>query len=209
MRALSPANGAAQPVEMPPKASLRNANLKFKGKQRRRQPRPSIASLRVSELSRLFSARYGEQLPDDDAGRDDARLMAHHLAQLTGDPRKRVMGFVELRCPWMPIAEAKALLLETIDKPRRWRADKLAWRLRLTHADRATLKITTIGSVDKPKSARWHDRQERSRAAKEQRRREQGAKPRAEYLASVRSAAPWKAAGVSRATWFRRRARET
>ncbi len=190
-------------------ASLRKANLKFKGRQRRRQPRPSIASLRVAELSRLFSARYGEILPDDDAGRDDAAIMAQHLAHLTGDPRKRVLGFLELRCPWMPIAEAKALLLETINKPRRWRADKLAWRMRLTHADRATLKITTIGSVDKPKSERWHERQERAKQVKEQRRREQGAKRRADYLAAVSHGRPWKALGISRATWFRRRARET
>jgi hypothetical protein len=185
------------------------SNVKWKGKPRRRQPRPSIASLRVSELSRLFTCRYGEILPDDDAGRDDAQIMCHHLAALTGDPRTKIMGFIELRCPWMPIAEAKALLVETIAKPRRWRADKLAWRLRLTHADRTTLKITTIGSIDKAKSARWHERQERTRKAKEERRRQAGAKARADYLASVRSGQPWKALGISRATWFRRRKGET
>jgi hypothetical protein len=189
-----------------PSPSLRRANLKFKGKRRgRAQPRPSIAALRVSELSRLFTCRYGEVLPDDDAGRDDAAIMAHHLAAMSGDPRKRVMGFLELRCPWMPIAECKALLIDTIAKPRRWRADKLAWRLRLTYADRTTLKITTIGSVDKPKSQRWHDRQERARQAKEECRREQGAKPRAEYLAQFRKRKPWQALGISRRTWFRRR----
>lgn len=190
-------------------ASLRNANLKFKGKTRKRQPRPSIPSMRVSELSRLFTCRYGEVLPDDDAGRDDATIMCHHLAALHGDPRPKVMGFLELRCPWMPIAEAKALLVETIAKPRRWRADKLAWRLRLTHADRATLKITTIGSIDKAKSQRWRERKERTRLAKEERRRAAGAKARVEYLATVRSGQPWKALGISRATWFRRRKRET
>jgi hypothetical protein len=186
-------------------ASLRKANLKFKGRQRRPQPRPSIATLRVSELSRLFTARYGEVLPDDDAGRDDAGLMAHHLAQLTGDQRKRIMGFIEWRCPWMPIGEANALVVDAIAKPRRWRADKLAWRLRLTHADRTTLKITTIGSVDKPRSQRWHDRQERSRLAKAERRRLAGIKARAEYeAASLNRTQPWKALGISRATWYRK-----
>lgn len=164
-----------------------------------------MAALRVAELARLFTRRYGEHLPDDDAGRDDAALMAHHLAQLSGDPRKRVMSFIELRCPWMPIAEAKAMLLETIDKPRRWRADKLAWRLRLTHADRTTLKITTIGSIDKPKSQRWHERQERARIAKLERRRTSGARSRAEYeSASVSAQQPWKALGMSRRTWYRK-----
>ena len=187
-----------------PAASLRSANLKFKGRQRRKQARPSIAAVRVSELSRLFSARYGETLPDDDAGRDDAGLMAHHLAALTGDPRRRVMGFVELRCPWMTVAEAKALLLETIDKPRRWRADKLAWRLRLTMADRTALKITTIGAVDAPKSRRWQVRQERKRQAKEAKRRAAGAISRAQYeAASLSRAKPWMELGMSRAAWYR------
>lgn len=182
-----------------------NSNVKWKGKARRKQPRPSIQSIRVSELSRLFTRRYGEILPDDDAGRDDAAIMCHHLAALHGDPRPKVMGFIELRCPWMPIAEAKALLVETIAKPRRWRADKLAWRLRLTHADRTTLKITTIGAIDKAKSARWHERQERARLAKEERRRAAGAKARAEYEAAATSRAqPWKALGISRRTWYRR-----
>jgi hypothetical protein len=181
-----------------------NSNVKWKGKPRRKQPRPSIASLRVSELSRLFTRRYGEILPDDDAGRDDAQIMCHHLAALAGDPRPRVMGFIELRCPWMPIAEAKAMLLQTIDKPRRWRADKLAWRLRLTHADRTTLKITTIGSIDKAKSQRWHERQERARLAKEERRRAAGAKARADYEATALSRKkPWAALGMSRASWYR------
>jgi hypothetical protein len=191
-------------------ATLRSANVKWKGRARRRQSRPSIASLRVAELARLFKARYGNVLPDDDAGRDDAAIMVHHLAALTGDPRPRVMGFIELRCPWMPIAEAKALLVETIAKPRRWRADKLAWRLRLTSADRATLKITTIGAVDKPKSERWHERQERTRAVKEGRRRAAGARKREEYeAASLARAQPWKALGISRRTWYRRQAAGT
>lgn len=185
-------------------ASLRNSNLKFKGKSRRKPRRPSIQSIRVAELSRLFTRRYGEILPDDDAGRDDAQIMVHHLAALTGDPRPKVMGFIELRCPWMPIAEAKAMLVETIAKPRRWRADKLAWRLRLTHADRATLKITTIGSIDVPKSARYHQREERKAKAKRQRRRAAGARPREQYeAASISRAKPWTALGMSRAAWYR------
>lgn len=185
-------------------ASLRNANIKFKGKPRRKPRRPSIQSIRVSELSRLFTRRYGEVLPDDDAGRDDAQIMCHHLAALTGDPRTKIMGFIELRCPWMPIAEAKAVLIETIAKPRRWRADKLAWRLRLTHADRTTLKITTIGSIDVPKSARYRHREARKAKAKLERRRSAGMRPREQYEAqSVSRSKPWEALSMSRAAWYR------
>jgi hypothetical protein len=49
------------------------------------------------------------------------------------------------------------------------------------------------------------EREGRRKARQRQKRREQGTKPRAEYLAaSVQQAKPWEADGVSRATWYRR-----
>ena len=52
---------------------------RYKAKQAQK-PRVSIGSLRINELNRLFTARYGLTLPDDDAGRDDIVVMAQHLA---------------------------------------------------------------------------------------------------------------------------------
>jgi hypothetical protein len=40
-------------------------------RDRKREP-VSMAALRVGDLKRLFISRYGRELPDDDAGRDDA-----------------------------------------------------------------------------------------------------------------------------------------
>jgi hypothetical protein len=37
------------------------------------------ATLRIADLRRLFTDRYGPVLPDDDAGRGDAFIMACHL----------------------------------------------------------------------------------------------------------------------------------
>src|SRR5262249_35924506 len=88
--------------------------------KRTKRRRVSLAALRVRDLNRLFEARYGEMLPDDDAGRDDARIMAHHLAQLAGDPRRHVLGWLRLRAPWLSLADADKFLLEAIFKPRRW-----------------------------------------------------------------------------------------
>jgi uncharacterized OsmC-like protein len=62
--------------------------------------------------------------------------------------------------------------------------------------------ITTIDAVVNMTKG---EREALHQARKQQKRRKQGMKPRAEYLAaSVQQATPWKADGVSRATWYRR-----
>jgi hypothetical protein len=53
--------------------------------RRPKPPRSIIPRLRRKELQRLFLFRWGPTLPDDDAGRDDATVMAHTIAQLPGD----------------------------------------------------------------------------------------------------------------------------
>jgi hypothetical protein len=63
-----------------------------------KKPRPfSMAALRCAELNRLWADRYGAALPDDDAGRDDARITAHHLynnAMHHGTPDQRGQAVV-------------------------------------------------------------------------------------------------------------------
>ena len=39
-----------------------------------------LTLIRMRELERLFARRYGRLLPDDDAGRDDLIVAAHHIA---------------------------------------------------------------------------------------------------------------------------------
>jgi hypothetical protein len=39
----------------------------------------SMSALRLADLRRVYAARYGRTLPDDDAGRDDVLILAHHL----------------------------------------------------------------------------------------------------------------------------------
>lgn len=182
----------------------RHAEIKRRYK-RRAGARTSLAALRVRDLTRLFRARHGYQLPDDSIGRDCAGLMCHHLAALSGDPRKRINDWLRLWCPWMALAEAEDAMAQSILHTRRWRADKLAWRLQLIEADRTALRITTIGSIDVGKAERIQRRKERNKLAKAERRRAKGAKPRAQYLAAVKAPKPWTAAGISRATWYRMR----
>jgi hypothetical protein len=192
-------------------AELRGARL-IKAKRReiairyRNGKKPlSMAALRCAQLNRLWTDRYGAVLPDDDAGRADARIMAHHLAGVSGDQRSRVTSWLSVWAPWMPENELALLLEAVIAKPLRWRADKLAARLNLREADRARLGITTIGAVDMTKAEREAARKARKGQAKRERRRKQGAKPRAEYLAAAAERTkPWAAEGVSRRTWYRR-----
>jgi hypothetical protein len=171
-----------------------------------------MIGLRLRELEIIFWSRHPQHrrlLSDDDAGRDDAMMALQHMAGLTIDPRGRMASWLATWAPWMLPGEAAGLIERAIAEPTRYRADTLARRLNLHLAERTRLGITTIGAVDKPKEQRLAERKERNRLAKEKRRRARGAKARAVYCSSSKSRTkPWIAAGVSRATWYRRQ-RET
>jgi hypothetical protein len=151
------------------------------------------------------------RLPDDDAGRDDAALMLAYLAHGPHSTTK-MEAFVDGWCPWMEPGERQALLQETArSRPPRFTADALAQRLGVTYSVRQFLGLTLIGSIDVDKQERERLRRardrERGRQRKELMRRAKGAKPRQQYLAgSLSQAKPWDVEGVSRRTWYRRRA---
>jgi hypothetical protein len=183
-------------------ARRREIRRRYRAKNRERKL--SMAALRIAELRRLFQARYGDELPDDDAGRADARLMAQHLARRPGDQRRRIVSWCETWAPWMPADELEQLIADVIDKPRKWRADTLAAKLNLTDAERRKHRITTIGAVDRTKAERLADRKQRKREAARARRQARGAKPRKQYESTSATATkPWLALGISRATWYR------
>ena len=98
--------------------------------------------------------------------------------------------------------EAAAVIEEASLTRKRLSADNLARFLGVTYAQRARLGLTTIGSVNVGKRARAELRKRRNRLAKERKRREQGARPHAQSLSRTE---PWKAEGISRASWYRRR----
>jgi hypothetical protein len=104
-------------------------------------------------------------------------------------------------------AEAELIIEEADTVPKCRKADVLAKYLHLTDKMRTELQIRTIGSVDVSKQQRARRRKEQKRAHKQVKRRKQGIKPRAEYLAanSISRLQPWKAEGISRRTWYYRR----
>ena len=129
-----------------------------------------ITKIRLRELERLFMIRYGRFLPDDDAGRDDLTLVAHHIVWLRGEVVEHIVAWARAWAPWMPPEEAERIAEQVAAEPRKWTADALAWLLRLTAAERAMLKITTIGAFDMDKAERAEQRKIKRRAAEKERR---------------------------------------
>jgi hypothetical protein len=186
-------------------ARLAEIKLRYGGSNRGRSVH--LAPIRVAELCRLFLSRYGSTLPQDDAGGEDARIMAHHLAMMTGDPKHRIASWMAAWAPWMSAEDLSDLIDQVLAKPLRWRADKLALRLNLTSTERSRLNIRTIGACDKTKSEREAARRYSKLQAQRSRRRAQGVKPRKLYEGqSANAAKPWEAEGISRRTWYRRSA---
>lgn len=165
-----------------------------------------LVTLRLNDLAKLFRGRYGHVLPDDDAGRDDLMVAVNHLACLP-HPQKPIENWIEIWAPWLTVKERKAIMADALVCPTRWKADALAWRLRLTAVDRAALGITTIGAIDENKAARKKRRRQQAKKRMAAYRRAKGAISRKAYEnQSLEATTPWIEEGISRATWFRRRA---
>lgn len=193
--------------------SLRHANVQWfstrqKRKTLRRRSPMQLVTLRLNDLANIFRHRYGIVLPDDDAGRDDLEVAINHLASLAR-PRRHIADWIGLWAPWITAADQQEMVGKALANPKHWKADQLAWRLRLTAQERRMLGVTTIGAIDENKAARTKRRRMLDRERKALARRTKGAKPRKDYEAqSTEQASPWITDGISRATWYRRK-RET
>ena len=168
-------------------------------RNRRTNPITKIARLRLAELERLFSHRYGRTLPDDDSGRDDLLLAVHHIVGAGIDVARRVRYWARLWAPWCSPDDATALAEQAIACPLRFKAATLGRHLRLTEVERIMLKIKTIRAIDATENA-----VARKRRLDRERGKRKRAEARAEREAQPRQPKPWQAAGISRATWYRR-----
>lgn len=174
-------------------------------KRRRRFATPAIVTFRMAEIYRVFVDRYGgAPLPDDDAGRDDIKLVFQVLST-TSNPGYRMFDVAGTWAPWLPEDELAALVADVVAHPRRFKADTVAARLGITAEIRARLNLRTIGATDKLAEQRAAERREQQQLAKEQKRRAGGVLTIAEARALRAKRQPWKTAGISRATWYRRR----
>jgi hypothetical protein len=102
--------------------------------------------------------------------------------------------------------EAESVIQEADTVPKCRGADNLGKYLRITDEMRTALQIRTIGSFDVSKRQRAARRRARDHELKRTKRRQRGAKPRAEYLAThaISRDQPWRTEGISRRTWYNR-----
>lgn len=167
----------------------------------RRRKHSAPALIRISELERIFQHWFGTFLPNDAEGRHMLAAYVDSLCFTGGSVREKLAGFMHARAPWaMPEAEAMA---EAAELTASWQdADQMAKRIGLSFADRRLLEVHTIGAADITKRQRIAMQKEKRRQRERNRRKANGAKPHAE---SINRTEPWKAEGISRRTWFRRR----
>jgi hypothetical protein len=161
-----------------------------------------ITLIRLRELERIFSWRYGAILPDNYSGRDGLILAAHHIAHSGPHAELHIRAWVRLWAPWMSADQVATLAERVIAKPMKFKADTLGRRLQLSSIERQRLGITTIGAFDQDAEARKAARKSRRRTAERLRRRAKGAKPRDQYEPLTKTK-PWERLGMTRRSWYR------
>jgi hypothetical protein len=148
-------------------------------------------------------------LPNDDAGRDDAKLMLDHMAACPGAMPGHLEMFLRQWCPWLEADEKAEMTADAMATPLHYCADTAAERVGLTDAERSKLNIRTIGAIDLTKAERKARRKKqaakRAKASRDHKRVANGGPTRAEYEAnSISRTKPWIAAGYRcRRTWER------
>jgi hypothetical protein len=128
---------------------------------------------RVRDLTAFFDHTYGGPLPDDDAGREDMFILAHHVARLNGDPERNVRRYAATWAPWMAEDELDAFVRRVLAKPYQWGADTLGAQIGLLDSVRTRLGITTIAPTDLSKAEREHRRREKWNAKRRKATREE------------------------------------
>jgi hypothetical protein len=166
--------------------------------------------LRTRELNALARLRHPDGnrdyvVPDTPTGRHLAIAIITHRRR-PDDKRRWIDQFCRERAPWLDPDEIDFARL------RPSKARRLGDELMLTAAERSSLRITTIAAWDQTAEQRVALCKERKRERERERRRRQraaeGCTPREQYEARSKARTqPWKAEGVSKTTWYRRRRR--
>lgn len=177
-----------------------------------------LATIRLREIERIISLRYGPGGCDTDDGSAYAILAAHCLIPRLLEShagRAGVLALVVDRfavwctryVPELGHGEVQRIAERAIKEPRQFRADSAARLIRLTMAERTAARVTTIGAIDCNAEVRKAIRRDaarlRDRERKADARRAAGARTKLEVQANS-VAARCKELGISRATFYRR-----
>jgi hypothetical protein len=166
--------------------------------------RETLRCLRLGNLRVLFRNRWGPILPPDDAGRGDLEEMLKTIS-LGANADLKMGHAIDIWAPWMPEAEAAALIDQVNQMPtyqRRVCGKTLGKRLRVTNAERERLRLWTILPCDMTEEQLAVQRKKKAVARRAKYRKQ----TRGEYLSnSISQKKPWLAEGISRASWYRKR----
>jgi hypothetical protein len=170
----------------------------------------AVHRIRLGQVGKLLLDRYGAELPDDDAGTEDLRILLHVKAHCYAPQRREqaLCGEIGLRAPWLATREAAQIAAEIAARPMKLKANTLGRMLNLDWMTRERLRLWQIGAVDEDAEARKRRRRQRDAERKRHQRRAEGRQDRQQYLANALSnTKPWVALGISRRTYERRRAK--
>ena len=144
-------------------------------------------------------------------------IIAHRWCGGVGEDE--VQDRMQQWCTRMRIKFSNEEIAEAINQAERRKhlapAERLAEILGLEYCERQALAINTIGAIDMTKRQRTIERKKRKRERDRIRaaikRRKRNTPSRSEWLADHHHARtkPWALAGISRRTWYRRRAKMT
>jgi hypothetical protein len=178
--------------------------------------------LRLVEIEKIIRARHGDEgVPETDDGDLYIRAVAfslNALAQVNNSEFDRLLtGWCRRFAPWaLPRAGEilRPIMNDLVRRVHDLHSDKVAQLLCLSMVERDKLGIKTIGASDMTAVERKrfvHSRKLlRDRARQERIRRRQGRKSRKALKGkTTNDLKPWVAEDISRATWYRRRRRET
>ena len=176
----------------------------------------TIRRLRLRDMRNYLRCRYGHTLPDDDAGREDLRELLYPIS-VGPNPAIKMPKAIELWAPWMSPAEAGELI-DAINLMPIWlrkpSARELGKRLRVTNQMRQLWRLWTIAPCDLTDQELAEQRKakdrERKRRSRERQRQHQGKATRAQWLAahSISRDKPWLVLGISRASYYRKLAKD-
>lgn len=170
--------------------------------------------LRGFEIEAVIKSRHGSVIPDV-RGTDDMEIVVGYLIAVAGSGFEP-SGFAGRFLPWLDLrskemASARRVFARTqptAKSPLFFSADHVARHMAVRMVEREALGLRTIGACDVTPEERKQIATNRKRQKDRQRQRtnRKSSKTREEYtLHSIEASKPWIEAGVSRATWYRKR----
>jgi len=176
----------------------------------------SIHLLRMREIEKVITSRYGREVPEtDDPSIIEAVAYAinAHCQKVGGDFPDALRNWCAVWAPWANARAGEIIrpILNTLVRRRHdLHADKLARLLHVSFNEREMLGLNTIGACDIPPEIRRaivkNRKRKRDRARQAAIREAEGRQNRTSYEGeSLSRTKPWEAEGISRRTWYRRR----